>query len=249
MRIASASDDQTVQVWDAFTGGNKVVYGGHTAKVTTVAWSPDGTSIASGDLNGTVQIWNPSNGNLYLTYRFQAAATVDSHIGALQATSGGGDPGVHTVVWSPDGRYIVVAGSSIPTTVWNAGNGQNVFTYPENDQDAEFSLAWSPDSKNIALGNIDGTVRVWEPSTNKVLAYKGQSMNVYSLAWSPDGTRIASGSIDDTVQIWDASTLTTLFTYRGHTNEIRAVSWSPDSEYVASGSSDQTVQVWQAQKW
>ncbi len=288
-RIASASDDQTVQVWDALTGNNRIIYGGHTAKVTTVAWSPDGTRVASGDLKGSVQIWNPTNGSLYLTYRFQAAAAVVSHIGALQATSGGGDPGVYSIVWSPDGKsiaaamgsslvrvfnartgrtgliyavpsgkihalawspdgmYIVVAGSSIPTTVWNVRSGQNVFTYPENDQDAEFSLAWSPNSKSIALGNIDGTVRLWDPLTNNILAYKGQSMNIFSLAWSPDGTRIASGSIDDTVQIWDASTLATFFTYHGHTNELRAVSWSPNGQYIASGSSDQTVQVWQAQ--
>jgi hypothetical protein len=287
-RVASASDDQTIQVWDAITGGNKVVYGGHLAKVTTVAWSPDGSRIASGDLNGTVQIWNPMNGNLFLTYRFQAVAAVSSHIGALQATSGGGDPGVYTVVWSPDGKsiaaamgsdlvrvfdaktgrtaltysvpsgkvnalswshngkYIVVAGNTIPTTVWDTRSGQNVFTYPVNDQDAEFSLAWSPNGNNIALGNVDGTVRVWNPFTHKILAYKGHSMNVYSLAWSPDGSRIASGSIDDTVQVWDASSLTTLFTYQGHTNEIRAVSWSPNGIYIASGSSDQTVQVWKA---
>jgi WD40 repeat protein len=287
-RVASASDDQTVQVWDAITGGNKVVYGGHLAKVTTVAWSPDGSRIASGDLNGIVQIWNPANGNLSLTYHFQAAATISSHIGALQATSGGGDPGVYTAVWSPDGKniaaamgsglvrvfdartgrteliysvpsgkvnalswspngkYIVVAGNTTPTTVWDTRSGQTVFTYPENDQDTEFSLAWSPNSKNIALGTIYGTVRLWNPFTNNILAYKGQSMNIYSLAWSPDGTRIASGSIDNTVQVWNANTLTTLFTYRGHSNEIRAVSWSPNGTYIASGSSDQTVQVWQA---
>ncbi len=159
-------------------------------------------SIAAAMGSGLVRVFDAKTGRTGLTYALPSGK-------------------VNALAWSPDGRYIVVAGSSIPTTVWNAGSGQNVFTYPENDQDAEFSLAWSPDSKNIAIGNIDGTVRVWEPSTNKVLAYKGQSMNVYSLAWSPDGTRIASGSIDDTVQIWDASTLTTLFTYRGHTNEIQ----------------------------
>ena len=58
-RIASCSEDWTVQVWDAVDGGHVFTYHGHSGEVNTVGWSPDGRRIASGSGDTTVQIWNP----------------------------------------------------------------------------------------------------------------------------------------------------------------------------------------------
>lgn len=291
-RIASASDDNTVQVWDALTGKNPLKFGGHTSPVNTVAWSPDGTRIASGSNDGTIEVWNPVNGSIFLTYHFAAVADTQ-HIGALQALSGGGNPGVYTLAWSPDGsriaaamgsnivqefdartgntlftyrgfvgsyynhpskinamawspngRYIITAGDSYPTTIWDASNGNTVFTYPAHDNDRVFSLAWSPDSKRVALGNVDGSARIWTPTTNSIVVLNGHPQNIYALAWSPDGTRLATASIDDTVQVLNTTTGEQIYVYTGHTNELRTIAWSPSGKLVASGSSDDTVQVW-----
>ena len=291
-RIASASDDNTVQVWDALTGKNPLKFGGHTSPVNTVAWSPDGTRIASGSIDGTIEVWNPVNGSIYLTYHFAAVADTQ-HIGALQALSGGGNPGVYSLAWSPDssriaaamgsnivqefdahtgttlftyrgfvgsyyshpskinamawspdGRYIITAGDAYPTTIWDASNGQTVFTYPSHDNDRVFALAWSPDGKRVALGNVDGSARIWTPATNDILVLNGHSQNIYALAWSPDGTRLATASIDDTVQILNTTTGEEIYVYTGHTNELRTIAWSPSGKLIASGSSDDTVQVW-----
>jgi eukaryotic-like serine/threonine-protein kinase len=56
-RIASASLDKTVQIWNATDGGNVYVYRGHMNGVSAVAWSPDSTHIASGADDRTVQVW------------------------------------------------------------------------------------------------------------------------------------------------------------------------------------------------
>jgi WD40 repeat protein len=65
-------------------------------------------------------------------------------------------------------------------------------------------LAWSPDSKLLAIGGF--AVLVWEPASNQQLfSYRGHSGAVTALAWSPDGQMIASGGYDETVQVWKAS--------------------------------------------
>jgi len=290
-RIASASDDKTVQVWDALTGTKPFVFRGHKAQVDTVVWSPNGQLIASGSIDGTIEVWDANNGRIDLTYHFDAVAD-SQHIGALQAFSGGDDPGAYSLMWSPDGsriaaamgsnvvkvfdartgntlfthrgfagkidamawspdgKYIVTAGRHHATTVWNASNGNTVFTSSVSDNNPVFSLAWAPNSRRIALGYLDGSVRIWNPFIGSIPVLNVHSQNVYALAWSPDGSRLATASINDTVQIVNASTGMQLFVYSGHSNElrtmVRTMAWSPNGSFIASGFSDDTVRVWKA---
>jgi WD40 repeat protein len=58
-RLASSSMDKTVQVWDAATGGNVIIYHGHSQTVTALAWSPDGKRLATSSVDTTVQVWQP----------------------------------------------------------------------------------------------------------------------------------------------------------------------------------------------
>ncbi len=133
-----------------------------------------------------------------------------------------------------------------PTTVWNASSGKTVFTSPLSDRNAVFSLAWAPDSQRVALGYLDGSVRVWNPFIGSMLALNGHTQNVYALAWSPDGSLLATASIDDTVQVVNTTTGMQLLVYTGHANELRTVAWSPNGSFIASGLTDDTVQVWKA---
>ncbi len=99
--IASASNDHTVQIWDATTGRNSVTYRGHATAVNTVAWSPDGQRIASASDDTTVQLWFAATGENSWTYRGHAAA-------------------VNTVAWSPNGQRIAAACNNNTVQVWNA---------------------------------------------------------------------------------------------------------------------------------
>ena len=98
-RIASASADETAQVWDATSGGHAFTYLGHSGMVSAVAWSPDGTRIASGSGDKTVRVWDASNGKTFFTYL--------GHSGMVSA-----------VAWSPDGRRIASAGGDETVQVW-----------------------------------------------------------------------------------------------------------------------------------
>ena len=184
-RIASGARDDTVQVWDATTGGNEYTYSGHSGSVNSVAWSPDGKRIASGAWDKTVQVWDTTTGGNEYTY------------------SGHSDF-VNSVAWSPDGKRIASASDDKTVQVWDATTGGNEYTYSGHSGDVN-SVAWSPDGKRIASGGLDKTVQVWDATTGgNAYTYSGHSDLVNSVAWSPDGKRIASGGLDKTVQVWDA---------------------------------------------
>ena len=217
-RIASASDDKTVQVWDATTGLNVLTYHGHSKKVLFVAWSPDGTRIVSTSEDKTAQVWDATTGNTVFIHHVQPYTLLPNMLLPL--------------TWSPDSKHTVFIHHVQPYTLL-----PNML----------LALTWSPDSKLIASASRDKTVQVWDTITGgKIVTYRGHSNPVRILVWSPDGQHIASASKDKTVQIWDANTGSHTFTYPNHRNHLTSVVWSPDGTRIASASADSMVNVWQA---
>ena len=203
-------------------------YRGHRSPVYAVAWFPDGDYIASGEQDGTMQMW-------------VARSTTRGSLVFQVNTSP-----VYAVAWSPDGSHIASGGEDGTVQVWNAITGRKVFTY-KGHADVVNAVDWSPDGKRIASGSYDNTVQVWDAATGgNVLSYTGHSDSVLAVAWSPDGRHIVSGSRDYTVQVWDAFTGMRVLTYGGHSGPVDALAWSPDGKHIASGSKDSTVQVWDA---
>jgi len=202
-------------------------YHGHTNRVTTVAWSPDGRYIASGALDQTAQVWSANPGEHFHPVIYH-----------------GHSAGVLAVAWSPGSNRIVSGSLDTTAQVWDATSGEQVALY-RGHTDIVNAVAWSPDGAYIATGSADKTVRVWSTATGKqVYVYRGHRASVNTLAWSPDSRWIASGASDNTVQILEATTGNHRFTYHGHSGTVSSVSWSPDGKFIASGSWDKTVQVW-----
>ncbi len=269
-RIASASSDRMVQVWDAFTGSNIYTYRGHSKNVHAVAWSPDGKYIASGGEDGTVQVWDTVSGKKIITYGNQSV-----EVNAVGWSSDGQRIAIgyrkevqvrniaqetHTVTyqghlfaiqalaWSPDGTRIVSAGRDQGVQVWNAATGIRLTLYYGCTGQWNWvnAVAWSPDGRFVASGDANGRVNIWDVVTKStIVTYKSHSAGVCAVAWSPDSKCIASASGDSTVQVWDAFTGGKIVTYC-HSAPVNAVAWSPDGRHIASGSDDKTVQVWLA---
>lgn len=266
-RIASGSGDNTVQVWDAASGGNVLVYRGHAQAVQSVMWSPDGQRIVSGGNDRTVQIWDAATGNTLFTYtghrdtvwavawspggKYIASASSDRTVQVWDATTGnpvysyqGHAAIVYAVAWSMDSTRIASAGEDQTVQIWDSTAGSNVLTYTHHSG-LVTSVVWSPDGTQIASGAHDKTVQVWNPTTgNTIVTCYGHFGQVDSVVWSSDGTRLVSGSTDRTAIIWSPTTGKSLYIYRGHSASVWCVAWSPNGKHVASGADDRTVQIW-----
>jgi hypothetical protein len=191
-RVASASEDKTVKVWDAATGKEILTLKGHKNAVTSVAFSPDGRRIVSGSEDETVRVWDAATGQEMLTLKGHRFS-------------------VGSVAFSSDGHRVVSAGRSLShpqsweeMKVWDAGSGRELLTLQGHTADV-MSVAFSPDGRRIVSGSEDDAVKVWDAATGQeTLTLKGHMGAVWSVAFSPDGRRIAAGSWDNTVIVWDA---------------------------------------------
>ena len=153
---------------------------GHAAPVNSVAWSPDGKTLASGSADKTVKLWEGSSGKLLATL--------------LDAGP------VFSVAWSPDGKMVASGSWHKTVKLWEASSGKLLVTLAGH-ADRVFSVAFSPDGKTVASGSADKTVKLWEASSGKLLVtLAGHADRVFSVAWSPDGKTVASGSADKTVK-------------------------------------------------
>ncbi|KAI1124256.1 WD40-repeat-containing domain protein [Nemania abortiva] len=265
--IASASADNTIQLWSPTTGECLLqALEGHTNSVRSVAFSPDGGVIASGSNDKTIRLWSTTTGECLQTlnghnnFVFSVTFSPDGAIIASQSedavrlcssitgeclqTLEGHTDLVTSVAFSPDGTVIASGFKDRTIRLWSTTTGEYLQAL-EGHTDWVTSVAFSPDGGVMASGSNDKTIRLWSTTTGEYLqTLEGHTDWVTSVAFSPDGGVIASGSNDKTIRLWSTTTSECLQTLKGHTYSIQTVSFSPDSKIVASGSVDRTIRLW-----
>ena len=229
----------------------KATLNGHSRPVMSVAFSPDGQTLASG--SDTIKLWD-------LAPTRRGADGPSGGYGAEKATLKGHSRSTTSVAFSPDGQTLASGSDTIK--LWDVASCAEKTTLdghssPSAGMTAVWSLAFSPDGRTLASGNQDHTVSLWDlvltrrdPDGPKEghgaekVTLEGHSGVVWSVAFSPDGQTLTSGSSDGTIKLWESASGTEKATLRGHLMPVSCVAYSPDGQTLASGSLDQTLKLW-----
>ncbi len=213
---------------------------GHTDRIGRIAWSPDGSYLASPSDDRTIRIW-------------------DARSGACVRTLEGHTNTVRSVAWSPDDQRLASASGDKTIRLWEAASGKPLQTL-EGHTGRVYSVAWSPDSQRLASTSGDITIRLWDATSGKDLqTLRGHTQPAISVAWSPDGQCLATASEDKTIRVWDATSGKDLQVLEGHPGYVSCVAFSADGQWLASkdssysisgvDSADNTIRLWRCDNW
>jgi WD40 repeat protein len=205
-------------------------------RLWSLAFSPDGTRIASGGVDGVACVW-------------------DTMTGAKIAECRGHSGKIISVAFRPDGGRLVTTSVDGSVRQWDPATGQAVEPAYDRHSGEVVSAAYSPDGEWIASGGTDRTIRLWRATGRQDIAVlHGHIGAVTAVAFTPDGRQLASVSQerglgwpgDGTVRIWEVDFQASLPVLRGHTSFVYPVAVSPDGRWIASGSWDRSVRLWDA---
>jgi WD40 repeat protein/transcriptional regulator with XRE-family HTH domain len=245
---ATGWDFSHLAVWQAYLQGmnlhdvnfshadlSRSVFTETLGNILCVAFSPDGTILATGDTDCRIRLW-------------------DVQTGQLLAICNGHTHWVRSVAFSPDGRLLASGSADRTVRLWDAKTHECIRIYTDHDNEV-YTVSFNPQGNLLASGSGDNTIRIWNVlggNCSKILT--GHTHWIRSVVFSPilsnfsdRGGILASGSADTTIRLWDVETGECLQTLTGHTNWVRSIAFTPDGKTLMSCSSDKTIKYWEVE--
>ncbi len=194
-RFVIGGKNGLIKLWDIVSGKKVSTLDGHAEiigmenYVTAVAFSPDGTRLASGSRDKTVLLWDISTGNQLFTLQKHKGET-------------------NVLAFSADGKMLATGNSDTTVQLWDTTTGESIGSFTTHIG-AIAALAFSPDNNTLATASSDGTVRLWNVKTKNPLPthITGHTAQVNTAAFSKDSSILANVADNGTLTFWDMKTL------------------------------------------
>ncbi len=248
----------------------RAILRGHTRPIWSVAYSPDGSLLATGSDDTTLRLWDPANGRQIKELSGNGGAVFAvafAHSGKfLLSSDGDGDirfwdipsykerptlrhhnSNARRVVLSPDDKTAAIGNNHQGIELWDLDNLKLRQTLPGHGGSI-LTLAFSPDGQTLASGDTNGDVRLLEPNHGaEEDRFSADALGVRSLVFSPDSKTLASaGSRGTDIKLWDVASRQQSADLVGHENSIMNLAFAPDGSLLAAGCRNGTIIIWNA---
>lgn len=225
------SPEEGIRLWDINTGKEIASTTGHKTPVNCVAYSPDGTILASGSDDGAIILW-------------------DAASGAEKGRLGKNLKVIEALTFSADGHWLASGSKDGRVCIWNVASGECEREVPQK-LIRVWSVAFSPGDSilAIALDRKGNNLYLWNLNSDVVSEMPpAHQLGVNGVAFNHTGNRLVSVSRDSTLCLWDMKSKKQIVRWRGHDDQIYGVAYSPNDTLVASAATDETARLWNIRK-
>ncbi|CCK72068.1 Rsa4p KNAG_0I02840 [Huiozyma naganishii CBS 8797] len=266
-RLASASKDGTIKIWDTARRVCLYTLSGHSNSVACVKWGGEGL-LYSGSHDKTVRVWDMNSAtvgkcisilknhahwvnHLSLSTDYALRIGPFDHTGVKPSTPAEAKRRAqanYDKVAKRNGsaeELMVTASDDFTMFLWNPKKLTKPLARMTGHQKLVNHVAFSPDGRYIVSASFDNSIKLWDGRDGKFLStFRGHVASVYQVAWSSDCRLLVSCSKDTTLKVWDVRTRKLSVDLPGHQDEVFTVDWSVDGKRVCSGGKDKMVRIW-----
>jgi WD40 repeat protein len=228
--LAASGEPHGLRVWDLAAG--KVVREFGREVVASVAFASDGRTLASGDYDNRLVLWDSSRGEAIRTLEGHRRVPARSH------------NGIPAVAFSPDAKQLASGGADATARVWDAQTGKELLRLDGHTGHVR-AVAFRPDGKRLATGGADGTVRLWDLTSGRpALPTAEPAGPVVGVTVPPDGRTFATVRVGDRLGLWDTATGRVQKPIAELPEQAAAAAYSPDGKSLAVATAAGVLQLW-----